>query len=147
MKTPPPDLNDLACACASARRVARVLTQFYDSRLRTSGMEAPQFSLMLALELAGASSQVDLGRRFAMDKTTVSRNLKLLERNRWIQAAPSGDKRVRRFQLTATGRKCLAAAKPEWEKAQEQLRAGMTAEHWNSMFEAFRIATKAAQSL
>jgi DNA-binding MarR family transcriptional regulator len=101
---------------------------------------------MLTLEKQGPCSQAALGRRYAIDKTTVSRNLKLLERNGWIESPPASDTRERRFTLTAAGRKRLAAAKPEWKKVQEQLRSGMTAGQWDAMWRAFRIVTRAAQT-
>lgn len=146
-KAPAAALTDLPCACATARQVARVLTQLYDGRLRSSGMEAPQFSLLMTLEKEGECSQVDLGRRYGLDKTTVSRNLKLLERNGWIESAAAKDKRKRQFVLTTAGRKRLEAAKPQWKKAQDELRSGMTEQQWDAMFQAFRTVARAAQSL
>ena len=139
-------LTEFSCACATARQVSRVLTQLYDSRLRGTGIEAPQFALLLTLDKQGPCSQAALGRRYAIDKTTVSRNLKLLERNGWIESPPANDTRERRFTLTAAGRKRLVAAKPEWKKAQEQLRSGMTAAQWDAMWRVFRIVTSAAQT-
>jgi DNA-binding MarR family transcriptional regulator len=138
-------VTDLTCACATARQVARVLTQLYDSRLRETGMEAPQFALMMTLDKQGPCSQIAIGRRYALDKTTVSRNLKLLERHGWIESSAATDRRQRQFTLTAAGRKRLAAAKPEWKKAQDQLRSGMTAEQWTAMFHVFKTVTQAAQ--
>ena len=85
--TPSDALTDLPCACATARQVARVITQFYDSRLRETGMEAPQFALLMTLHKQGPGSQAGLGRRYALDKTTVSRNLKWLEKQGWIAAS------------------------------------------------------------
>jgi DNA-binding MarR family transcriptional regulator len=143
----PDALAELACACATARQVARVLTQLYDSRLRDVGMEAPQFALMMALDAHGPCSQGTLGRRHALDKTTVSRNLKLLERNGWIESSVASDRRERQLVLTAAGRKRLAAAKPVWKKAQNQLRSGMAAAQWDAMFRAFRTVTGTAQSI
>lgn len=143
----PDPLAELACACATARQVARVLTQLYDSRLRDVGIEAPQFALMMALETHGPCTQGTLGRRHALDKTTVSRNLKLLERNRWIESSVASDRRERQLVLTAEGRKRLAAAKPVWKKAQEQLRSGMTKAQWDAMFRAFRAVTGTVQSI
>jgi DNA-binding MarR family transcriptional regulator len=140
-------LTELACACATARQVARVLTQLYDSRLRDVGMEAPQFALMMTLAKHGPCSQGALGRRYALDKTTVSRNLRLLERNGWIASSVASDRRERQLVLTAVGRKRLAAAKPAWKKAQDQLRSGMTARQWDAMFRAFRTVTGTAQSM
>jgi DNA-binding MarR family transcriptional regulator len=143
----PGALTDLPCACATARQVARVLTQLYDGRLRETGVEAPQFALMMTLEKQGPCSQVDLGRSYALDKTTVSRNLKLLERNGWISSSEVSDKRKRQFTLTASGRKRLAVAKPQWKKAQNQLRSGMAAGQWDAMFRVFRTVVQAAQTL
>lgn len=140
-------VTDLPCACATARQAARLLTQLYDSRLRPSGLEAPQFALLLTLEKLGACSQVDLCRRHALDKTTVSRNLKLLERKGWIAPSASNDRRERQFALTAEGRRCLEAALPRWKKAQQELRAVMTDEQWDAMFRVFGTIARAAQAL
>jgi DNA-binding MarR family transcriptional regulator len=142
----PPALAESVCACATARQVARLLTRLYDGWLSGTGLEAPQFALLMTLDAHGAVSQAALGRRYALDKTTMSRNLKLLERKGWIAASAADDKRERRFAITALGHARLAAARPEWKKAQDQLRAGMTAKQWNAMFEAFRTAARAAGS-
>jgi DNA-binding MarR family transcriptional regulator len=139
--------TDLHCACASARQVARVLTQLYDSSLRGTGVEAPQFALMMTLEKQGPCSQIDLGRRHALDKTTVSRNLKLLERNGWIESSVAGDRRKRQFILTDAGRRRLEAAKPRWKNAQAQLRASMTVKQWDAMFQVFWAVTRTAQAI
>jgi DNA-binding MarR family transcriptional regulator len=139
-------LAESACACATARQVARLLTQLYDGWLSETGLQAPQFALLMTLDAHGSVSQAVLGRRYALDKTTMSRNLKLFERKGWITASGADDKRERRFAITAAGHARLAAARPEWKKAQEQLRAGMTAKQWSAMFEAFRIAARATQT-
>lgn len=135
------------CACSAARQVARVLTQLYDARLRAGGLEAPQFALMLSLEQCGPLSQVALARGHDMEKTTVSRNLKLLEAKGWIALSEVEDRRVRQFKLTAAGRKQLAAAKPKWKKAQDELLASMGAGKWKAMFEAFQGVIQAAKSI
>ena len=145
-QTAPPALAEIACACATARQVARLLTQLYDGWLAETGLEAPQFALLMTLDAHGAVSQAVLGRRYALDKTTMSRNLKLFERKGWITASGADDKRERRFSITPAGHARLAAARPEWKKAQDHLRAGMTAKQWHAMFESFRTAARAAQS-
>ena len=147
MKPAPPALTDLQCACATARQAARLLTQLYDSRMRPSGLEAPQFALMMTLEKQGPSSQADLGRRYALDKTTVSRNLKVLERSGWVECSTGSDRRKREFVLSTAGRKRLAQAKGQWKEAQNQLRAGMTGAQWENMFQTFRDVAHTAQTL
>ena len=140
-------LADLACACATARQAARALTQLYDGHLRGTGLEAPQFALLMTLRKQGPCSQMTLGRRYGLDKTTVSRNLKWLERQGWIAESPTTSRRERQFSLTAAGDRQLAAALPVWKKAQEELRSAMTATQWASMFRSFRTVARAAQHI
>ena len=135
-----------ACACATARHVARLLTHLYDRSLQNVGIEAPQFALLVVLHTQRPNSQAAIGRHCAMDKTTVSRNLKLLERKGWIRSKKARDRREPQFPLTPAGRKRLAAGWPEWRTAQAQLRAVMTDEEWAAMFQMFRTLTNAAQT-
>jgi DNA-binding MarR family transcriptional regulator len=136
---------DLRCACAATRRLARLLTQLYDHFLRDAGLETAQFSLMVAIDRQHGH-QAALGARCAMDKTTVSRNLKLLERKGWISSTPGPDRRARHVTLTRAGRQRLAAGLPAWRKAQNQLRAFMTGEEWTALFRALDSGGKAAQA-
>jgi len=137
----------LGCACARARQLARVLTQLYDGHLRRAGVEAPQFALLMSLEMGGPCSQSALGRRHALDKTTVSRNLRVLARKRWIAFEDTADRRTRKVLLTAAGRKQVGRARAEWTRAQAALRAAMSDEQWRTMFESFQSVLAAAQSL
>jgi DNA-binding MarR family transcriptional regulator len=137
-------LAEIACACATARQAARAVTQLYDAWLRESSLEAPQFALLTALDKGGPQPQAAMSRRFAIDKTTLSRNLRLLEDRGWIEALKGGDRRERRFGLTPKGHERVRAAYPAWAKAQADLRSGMTAREWNQMFRAFRTMTRAA---
>jgi DNA-binding MarR family transcriptional regulator len=136
----------MACACAAVRRAARAVTQLYDSWLRPHRIEGPQFALLAMLDRVGACNQATMGRRFDLDKTTVSRNLKLLKRNRWIEYLPGSDARERLVTLTPTGRRRLASARPAWLKAQQELRSSMTARDWDAIWTAFHTVTHAAQS-
>jgi DNA-binding MarR family transcriptional regulator len=135
-----------ACACATSRHIARLLTQLYDHFLCKAGVEAPQFALMVAIDKEERSHQSAIGRQCAMDRTTVSRNLKLLERKGWVTSTRGRDRRERHVTLTREGRKRLAAGWPEWRKAQNYLRGVMTGEEWTGMFHALQIATHAAQA-
>ena len=144
--TVPAEAIDLACACATARRAARAVTQLYDQHLRASDIEATQFALLSMLNAIGPSSQATIGHHFVLDKTTLSRNLTLLRKKGWIETAPSTDGRERRYVLSKTGRSRMAAAQPAWRRAQEQLRGSMTAKDWDAMWKTFRTLTDAARA-
>ena len=132
------------CACATARHVARTLTQLYDTALRDTGLEAPQFALLMAIDQIGPCNHSALGERYALDKTTVSRNLKWLERQGWVQASTGKNRRERELTLTVEGRKRLAAAQPKWRKAQALLRSEMSDADWHAMLRAFGKIIEAA---
>jgi len=139
-------LFDLPCACATVRRAARAVTQLYDRHLRASDIEGTQFALLSVLKSQGPCSQAAIGERFALDKTTLSRNLTLLKNKGWIESAAAEDGRERRYVLTAVGERRLGAARPAWRRAQEHLRSSMTEKEWDAMWKAFRALTTAAHA-
>ena len=139
-------LADLPCACATARRVSRLLTQLYDSHLRPHGLESTQFALLSMLATAGPISQAALGQRFGFDKTTLSRNLKVMREQGWIAVAEAETARERPCVLTAQGRARLRAARPAWLRAQAALRDSMGEGDWEAMWTAFRAIAGAGRT-
>jgi DNA-binding MarR family transcriptional regulator len=78
----------------------------------------------------------------AFDKTTLSRNLKLLERKGWIALAPSADRRRRTFAVTSEGKRRLKIAAPHWQKAQLQVRSRLKNREWNAAWKALAALTE-----
>jgi DNA-binding MarR family transcriptional regulator len=135
----------VACACATIRRASRAVTQLYDSWLREHGVEGPQFALLSMLDRLGECNQATMGQRFDLDKTTLSRNLKLLKQRGWIAFTAGADARERRVVLTAEGRRRLAAAKPAWRRAQSHLRSALDQHDWDTMLRVLDGVTSAAR--
>ena len=123
----------LSCMCASFRRVARVLTQHYEAALRPIGLRATQFTLLQALSLAGEVSQGTLGEILAIDSTTLTRTLAIMERQGWIASRSGDDRRERLLSLSRAGRAEYNRALPLWEKVQQQLRAQFGNKRWNEL--------------
>jgi len=132
------------CACANARHAARLITQLYEDELREH-LPVPQFGLLSVIQHRPGCNQAILARQLDFDKTTLSRNLKLLEKNGWIRHVESDDLRERGYHLTPSGTKILSAARPAWERAQNRLRKAMTDEQWNAMEQTFGALTTAAR--
>ena len=110
------------CVCFNLRKAARAVTQVYDDVLRPTGLRATQHSLLTVIQLSGKVSISTLADRAVMDRTTLARNLDLLEREGLVRIQPGEeDARVREVILTEAARKKLAAAFPYWEKAQAQV--------------------------
>jgi len=107
------------CLCLHLQRAARVVGRHFDETLRPFGLTNGQFSLMMALNRAEPPSVGEVSALLAMDRTTVTANLKPLERRGLIKVRiDAADKRGRRLSLTSPGRRVLAAAVPAWKRAQ-----------------------------
>jgi DNA-binding MarR family transcriptional regulator len=137
----------LPCACANLRRAARAVTRIYDRELRVVGLEPTQYSLLLALDLKGETTQGELGALLTLDSTTLTRTLRLLIRHGWISGRQGKDRRQRILRLTPEGRKKMKQARPYWERAQRKLRKSLGELTWDQLggllAEVAGIATRA----
>ncbi len=115
----------LPCACANLRRAARTVTRLYNQALRPERIEVTQFTLLMALDLTGETSQGALGELLALDSTTLTRTLTLLKKTRWIRIRAGLDRRQRLLSLTARGQEKLRHAMPRWARAQRELQEAM----------------------
>jgi DNA-binding MarR family transcriptional regulator len=109
------------CTCFNLRKAARAVTQYYDEVLRPSGLRTTQFSLLMVLRAAGPLRLTDLAEQAVMDRTTLKRNLELLQRERLVRIQPGADARVREVSLTDAARRRLDAALPLWEQAHAEV--------------------------
>jgi len=128
-----PPTIPLPCVCASFRRAARALTQPYEKALRPLGLRATQFTLLQAVSLAGEVSQGTLGEILAIDSTTLTRTLGIMERQGWIASRPGEDRRERLLSVSKAGGAEYKRALPHWEKVQQELRARLGNKRWNEL--------------
>jgi DNA-binding MarR family transcriptional regulator len=108
----------LRCYCATLRRAARIASQRYDAALRSSGLTVTQFTLLTILSELPEARVNDLAEALAMDQTTLSRTLKLMERARLIARVSGEDRRESRWVLTPRGKDNRRRALPQWQSAQ-----------------------------
>jgi DNA-binding MarR family transcriptional regulator len=107
------------CLCLHVRRAARAVARRYDEALRPLELTNGQFSLMMSLNRAEAPGISEVSDLLGMDRTTLTANLKPLERRGLvIVTVDEADKRSRLMSLTPAGRRLLAAALPLWEQTQ-----------------------------
>ena len=105
------------CLCLHTQRAARFLARLFDDALRPFGLTNGQFSLMMALNRPAPAGMQAVAALLAMDRTTLTAALKVLERRGWIAAAVNPtDKRGRLLSLTPDGQRVLASAVPTWEQ-------------------------------
>ena len=110
-----------ACACFNLRKAARAVTQLYDQALRPTGLRSTQFTLLIAIQVHGPVPMTRLADEVIIDRTTMTRNLAILDKEGLVSIRHGDDQRVREVSLTARGRRALADARPHWEQAQDML--------------------------
>jgi DNA-binding MarR family transcriptional regulator len=103
------------CLCLHVQRAARALARRFDDALRPLGITQGQFSLITSLNRPEPPTIGSVSNLLAMDRTTLTANLKPLERRGLVKVAvDKEDRRGRRLSLTAKGKALLGAAAPIW---------------------------------
>ncbi|MBO0755461.1 MAG: winged helix-turn-helix transcriptional regulator [Bradyrhizobiaceae bacterium] len=116
------------CNCFAVRQAARQVTKIYERHLAGAQLTSAQYSILAALGEAGRMTMVELARVLVMDRTTLLRAMKPLQREDLLKNASSdADPRQLVFSLSSTGKRKLKQALPLWTKAQEEFESGMGA--------------------
>jgi len=114
------------CLCLAAQRAARALARRFDEALRPVGLTSGQFSLLMSLNRPKPPSMGMVAETLAMDRTTLTANLKPLMRRGLVDSTVDpADRRGRRLSLTAQGQATLAAATPIWMAEHARIDEGL----------------------
>ena len=112
--------NDPLCNCLALRQASRYITGVYDQALSEAGLRVTQFSILYTLLGLGPMTVNQMSTQLVMDRTTLTRNLKPLERDALVTTGPSEhDKRERVIGLTPAGKAKVKAVLPLWRRAQQ----------------------------
>src|SRR5712692_1146771 len=118
------------CVCGTLRMVSRAVTQLYDDALRPSGLRVTQFSILATIARMGEANLRQLEDALAIDQTTLTRSLALLERDGVTERAAHPDGRIKPMRLTAKGRRALEVARPLWARAQDKVLHELGTKAW-----------------
>jgi DNA-binding MarR family transcriptional regulator len=121
------------CAGFNLRRASRAVTQHFDHALAPVGLRTTQFTLLSALALAGPVSTSQLAAGLVVDRTTLTRNLRLLRDAGLVETQPGRGGREVLFGLSDEGRDTLSRAIPIWREAQESIVSAFGEHRWPTM--------------
>jgi len=107
------------CACFNIRKSARVLTQQYDEALQFVGLRSTQFSILAMISRVEAITITELADSLLMDRTTLTRNLRPLEKQNLVKTVPGEDRRTRIISISKIGLSKLKEAIPLWKQVQQ----------------------------
>jgi len=111
----------LSCKCFRLRQASRVVTQFYDKKLKTCGIKITQLNILSSLASGKSLSMTELSENLFIDRTTLTRSLEILNRQGLIEKVKSQDARQRKVKLTNIGFETLDKAIPLWLEAEEEV--------------------------
>lgn len=109
------------CICILLRQAARKTSAIYDDALTPLGINVAQFSLLRKIWRAESISLTELARKADLDRSTIGRNVKVLQRMRLIKSAASDDHREANVALTDEGLDLVERGGVLWDKAQDEI--------------------------
>lgn len=123
------------CLCTRLRRASRGVSKLYDDALSGVGLSVAQYSLLRHLQRLDQPSITDLADAVGLERSTLGRNLRLLEGRSLVALAGGADQRNRLVSLTIRGEKLLAEALDAWQGVQLELKHRLQPHHLQALDE------------
>jgi len=115
-------MNTDFCFNLAMRKSSRLITQFYEEKLKCLGLKVGQFSILRAVSFQKETTNRELQNILVLDQTTLTRNLKPLFRDEYLQSSSDpNDGRLKTIRLTQSGRDLYEQALPIWQQAQQDI--------------------------
>ena len=106
------------CVGARLRMLNRIVTRTYEDQLRPYGLKFSQMNIMTVVAARGPIAPGEVGRILALEKSTLSRNVRLMETSGWIETLPGESGNTHLLRLTSSGQRLYQRAAAAWQTAQ-----------------------------
>ena len=136
-----------ACTCGELRKAARAITLLYDNAFKSSGLLSTQLGVLDAICNADSIKISDLAEKQGMDRTTLTRNLSVLEREGYIRISTGNDHRTRIVEITSKGRNAVNRAIPLWNDVQRTIKQQMGENSWRELMQNLSHFVRVADQL
>jgi DNA-binding MarR family transcriptional regulator len=131
------------CVCFNLRWVTRAVTQFYDAEMRRHGIRPTQGSILASLMTRESWNMAELSDWLGMERTTLVRNLRPLQRDGFVKTSGGGRGRLVELAITAKGRKQMEKLAPAWRSAQRAAVKTLGEKRWSAMISDLETAALA----
>src|SRR5919107_3858444 len=136
-----------SCTCGELRKAARAVTLLYDNAYKSSGLLSTQLVVLDAICNNDSIRISDLAKQQGLDRTTLTRNLSVLERQGFIKISSGRDHRTRIVTVTQKGRSAVAKAIPLWIEVQRKVKQQMGEDTWHNLIQNLSQFVKVADQL
>jgi DNA-binding MarR family transcriptional regulator len=130
------------CVCFNLRWVTRAVTQFFDAEIRRHGIRPTQRTILFALSAEESWTMAALSDWLGMDRTTLVRNLRPLQRDGMVQTVGGRGGRVE-LSITAKGQKKIKESLPAWRSAQSAAVKTLGEQRWSAILSDLETAALA----
>ena len=131
------------CVCFNLRWVTRKVTQFFDAEMRRHGIRPTQGTILRALNAKENWSMAELSDWLGMDRTTLVRNLRPLQRDGLVELGGGGRGKLVELAITAKGRNQLGKLTPAWRAAQSAVVKTLGEKRWSAVLSDLETAALA----
>jgi DNA-binding MarR family transcriptional regulator len=135
------------CTCGELRKAARAVTMLYDNAVKSSGLQSTQFSLLHVISKSDSIRISELAATMGTDRTTLTRNLAILERDGLIKVSEGTDHRTRIVTATQKGRGAIVRAIPLWNEVQHKVKQKMGESSWQGLMRSLSEFLKVTDQL
>jgi DNA-binding MarR family transcriptional regulator len=137
-----------SCTCGELRKAARAVTLLYDNAFKSSGLLSTQLDLLYVIYKSDCAGISHLAKELGMDRTTLTRNLSVLERHGFIKISSGNkDNRTRIATITYKGRAIVAKAIPLWNEVQRKVKQQMGEDSWRELMDKLSQFVRVANQL
>ena len=106
------------CYCINIRHGSNSITDYYDKKMKPTGLTINQYSLLINLDAIAPCTTTQLAQKMYLDRTTLTRNMKPLEKEGFIKNTAQPSQRNKKLILTEKGKSILKKTKPIWNNNQ-----------------------------
>jgi DNA-binding MarR family transcriptional regulator len=131
------------CVCFNLRRVMRKVTQFYDAEMRRHGIRPTQGTILASLNAKDNWNMAELSDWLGMERTTLVRNLRPLQRDGFVKAGGGGRGNRVELTITAKGRNQVEKLTPAWKAAQSAVVKTLGENRWSAILSDLETAALA----
>jgi DNA-binding MarR family transcriptional regulator len=118
------------CASLNFRRTSRIVTRMYDTAMQESGVRSTQFAILVGIAKLQPVAMGNLAKVLMLDRSTLTRSLRLLEKEGMIEISTRAAMRQRFLKLTHSGQKALQRSLPLWRAVHARFVAAVGADYW-----------------
>jgi DNA-binding MarR family transcriptional regulator len=126
-------LSEDICTCSELRKAARAITLLYDNAFKSSGLLSTQFGVLQVLCEIDSIQITDLAGKLGMDRTTLTRNLSVLERDGFIKISQGKDHRTRIVIATQKGHVAVSKTILMWSEIQCKVKQKLGENSWREL--------------